>query len=104
MSQQAKSYLHTMQAHGRVLRGNPPRSISDDDLCATCANRVDQPDSDLSRCRAGWPTIINPDGYITECAQHQKPAPGPTPGYRCTHGLGYKCTTCYAQPGEVPYL
>jgi hypothetical protein len=30
--------------------------------------------------------------------------PGPTPGYRCVHGAGYKCRTCYAQPGEVPYL
>ena len=70
-SQQAKGYLHTMQVHGRVLRGNPPRSISDDDLCATCANCIDHPRGDLSICSKGWPTIINPDGYITECAQHQ---------------------------------
>ena len=69
--QQANGYLHTMQAHGRVLRGNPPRSISDDDLCATCANCIDHPRGDLSICSKGWPTIINPDGYITECAQHQ---------------------------------
>ena len=101
----SKLYPHQQALlDGARATGGSLHSISDDDACATCANRVDQPDSDLSRCRAGWPTVVNADDYITECAQHQKPAPGPTPVYRCTHGLGYKCATCYAQPGEVPYL
>lgn len=67
----ARETSGSLQAHGRVLRGNPPRSISDDDLCATCAKCIDHPRGDLSLCSEGWPTIINPDGYITECAQHQ---------------------------------
>lgn len=70
MSQQAKGYLHTMQAHGRVLRGNPPRSISDDDLCATCGHCLYSPGR-TSSCSKGWPTIVNADDYITECASFQ---------------------------------
>lgn len=65
MSQQAKGYLHNMQAH-------VARSISDDDLCATCANCHYRP-GELSTCCEGWPTIVNADGYITECDQHQPP-------------------------------
>ena len=83
--------------------GGSLHSIRDDDACATCAHCVYQP-GEQSSCTQGWPATPDADGYITACAQHQKPAPGPTPVYRRTHGLGYKCATCYAQPGEVPYL
>ena len=50
----SKLYPHQQAPlDGARATGGSLRSISDDDACATCANRFDQPDSDLSRRRAG---------------------------------------------------
>lgn len=43
------------------------KSISDDDLCASCMHRVPCA-GDMSRCQLSWPGDEDADGYITECA------------------------------------
>jgi hypothetical protein len=45
------------------------RSVSDDDLCATCRNCDYQP-GDLSDCEARWPGMEDADGYVQECEAH----------------------------------
>lgn len=56
----------------------PWKSISDDDLCATCVHLVYKPDT-LSLCMLaanGWPGIIaesgDMDGYFVECGEYEK--------------------------------
>lgn len=46
------------------------KSISDDDLCAGCANCHYQP-GESSGCGKGWPGREDEDGYVQECAEHQ---------------------------------
>lgn len=43
------------------------KSISDDDVCASCMHRVPCA-GDMSRCQLSWPGDEDADGYITECA------------------------------------
>ena len=43
------------------------KSISDDDLCATCAKCSYQPGA-MSGCEAGWPGLEDADGYVQQCA------------------------------------
>lgn len=45
---------------------NQRKSISDDDLCATCS-RCDFRPGELSSCRIGFPGEANADDYITAC-------------------------------------
>lgn len=42
------------------------KSISDDDLCATCSNCQYQA-GELSGCSQGWPGTSDADGYMQEC-------------------------------------
>lgn len=42
------------------------KSISDDDLCATCVNCAYAP-GEMSRCNKNWPGREDEDGYIREC-------------------------------------
>lgn len=44
------------------------KSISDDDLCASCNNCQFSPGA-MSCCSKGWPGIEDADGYIQECGQ-----------------------------------
>lgn len=43
------------------------KSISDDDLCATCGHCGYNP-GELSGCSQGWPGLEDADGYVQECA------------------------------------
>lgn len=43
-----------------------PKSISDDDLCASCRHCPYSP-GELSGCSQGWPGLVDGDGYIQEC-------------------------------------
>ena len=45
------------------------KSISDDDLCATCQHCEYRPGSE-SGCKQGWPGMQDGDGYVQECTQH----------------------------------
>ncbi|MDT8992780.1 hypothetical protein RQP54_18045 [Curvibacter sp. APW13] len=42
------------------------KSISDDDLCATCSHCTYRP-GELSSCALNWPGFENSDGYVEEC-------------------------------------
>ena len=42
------------------------RSISDDDLCSSCAFCAYQP-GELSACEESWPTQEGPSEYVKEC-------------------------------------
>lgn len=42
------------------------KSISDDDLCATCRN-CDYRPGDTSTCYINWPGTADDDGYIIDC-------------------------------------
>lgn len=44
------------------------KSISDDDLCATCQNCQYEP-GDLSGCTKRWPGHEDADGYVQVCAE-----------------------------------
>ncbi len=48
-----------------------PRSISDDDLCSTCA-RCDYRPGDTSRCAEGWPTSSDASEYVLQCPSFAK--------------------------------
>ena len=50
-------------------------SISDDDLCATCALCRYRP-GDESDCAKDFPAEFNPDGYAVTCAAYVETAPG----------------------------
>ena len=45
------------------------RSISDDDLCASCS-QCDYSPGDTSTCSKGWPCELNPDGYAYCCVEY----------------------------------
>lgn len=45
------------------------KSISDDDLCATCAHCQYQP-GEQSGCTRNWPGQQDADGYISSCHEH----------------------------------
>lgn len=45
------------------------KSISDDDLCATCAHCRYQP-GEQSGCTQNWPGQQDADGYISSCHEH----------------------------------
>lgn len=47
------------------------KSISDDDLCATCRNCEYRP-GDMSGCKNGWPGREDQDGYVQECEQYER--------------------------------
>ena len=42
------------------------KSISDDDLCASCKHCLYEPGA-MSRCLLGWPGLENEDGYVQQC-------------------------------------
>ncbi len=44
------------------------KSISDDDLCATCRNCQYRP-GELSGCIKDWPGLEDQDGYVQQCGQ-----------------------------------
>ncbi len=62
------------EIHAPVLRAiaftGVGKSISDDDLCAGCANCHYQP-GESSGCGKGWPGREDEDGYVQECAEHK---------------------------------
>lgn len=43
-----------------------PRSISDDDVCATC-RRCEYAPGEVSDCKNGWPGLQDSEGYVREC-------------------------------------
>lgn len=47
------------------------KSISDDDLCATCLNCQYRP-GDLSGCRHSWPGMEDQNGYVQECEKYER--------------------------------
>lgn len=51
------------------------KSISDDDLCATCSHCQYRP-GEMSECNKDWPGLENSDGYVQECSLFD-PIPGP---------------------------
>jgi len=44
------------------------KSISDDDLCASCSN-CDYRPGEMSSCKLNWPGLEDPDGYVQHCVQ-----------------------------------
>ena len=46
------------------------KSISDDDLCASCLNCQYNP-GENSTCAKGWPGFEDLDGYVQSCHEHQ---------------------------------
>lgn len=44
------------------------KSISDDDLCATCKNCDYQP-GEMSGCSLNFPGLEDADGYVQECTE-----------------------------------
>jgi len=51
------------------------KSISDDDLCATCRNCKYRP-GEMSGCKQGWPGMEDENGYVRECEQFERAAGG----------------------------
>jgi hypothetical protein len=49
-------------------------SISDDDLCSTCA-WCDYRPGDRSTCSLGWPATFDADGYAVECPEFEGVSP-----------------------------
>jgi len=47
------------------------KSISDDDLCATCRHCDYQP-GDMSGCHQGWPGLEDQNQYVVECSRHEQ--------------------------------
>lgn len=47
------------------------KSISDDDLCATCRNCQYRP-GEMSGCGKDWPGMENGDGYVQACEQFER--------------------------------
>lgn len=54
--------LKTIQVSGGM------KSISDDDLCATCQSCRYNPGL-MSGCAQDWPGLESDDGYVQECDQ-----------------------------------
>ena len=50
------------------------KSISDDDLCATCRSCEYHP-GEMSGCNKGWPGLEDADGYVQACSQYRTSAP-----------------------------
>ena len=46
------------------------KSISDDDLCASC-KQCDYRPGEMSGCREGWPGLEDRDGYVQECPEYR---------------------------------
>lgn len=44
------------------------KSISDDDLCASCAHCKYRP-GDMRSCDQNWPGLENSDGYVIHCLE-----------------------------------
>lgn len=49
-----------------------PKSISDDDLCATC-RRCDYQPGALSGCNLDWPGLADADCYVQQCTKFEEP-------------------------------
>ncbi|MDP2449614.1 MAG: hypothetical protein Q8Q74_08095 [Polaromonas sp.] len=49
------------------------KSVSDDDLCATCKNCQYVP-GEMSECSLNWPGNEDGDGYVQECAEFKSVA------------------------------
>ena len=47
------------------------RSISDDDLCATCTMCRYKP-GEVSTCALDWPCALNADGYAVRCVCYSR--------------------------------
>lgn len=47
------------------------KSISDDDLCATCRHCDYQP-GDLSGCYQGWPGLEDQNQYVQQCSRYEQ--------------------------------
>lgn len=75
----------------------PTISISDDDLCSTCARCSYNP-GELSACSVDFPAIRDADGYITKCGQYlqaagsAEKAPDQMPTFRATCTPGPRAT------------
>jgi hypothetical protein len=52
-------------------------SISDDDLCVTCARCAYNPGMS-SVCNDNWPAMVDSHGYVQECESFQSIALGTT--------------------------
>lgn len=62
-----------MQATIAIIRSDVRtgrRSISDDDLCATCL-QCQYLAGDLSGCSESWPCKTDADDYVTDCDSYQ---------------------------------
>lgn len=62
-----KTMLFMSSPHGQ----SAPRSLSDDDLCATCENCRYAP-GELSHCSEGWPGNPDPSEYVSECPEYRE--------------------------------
>lgn len=51
-----------------ISYSNGTKSISDDDLCATCRN-CDYRPGDMSGCSLTWPGLEDADGYVQKCTK-----------------------------------
>lgn len=47
------------------------KSISDDDLCATCRNCQYRP-GEMSGCDKDWPGLEDQNGYVQQCEQFER--------------------------------
>lgn len=53
-----------------TFHANNGVSISDDDLCATCAHCVYLP-GEISQCKLDWPGLRDRDQYVQVCRRYQ---------------------------------
>ncbi len=49
-----------------ITHSSGVKSISDDDLCATCSH-CDYKPGEMSGCREGWPGEQDRDDYVLKC-------------------------------------
>lgn len=64
----SKSPQH--QALRPVSASGGLKSISDDDLCATCAHCQYRP-GEYSGCTKNWPGKEDADGYVQQCTEFE---------------------------------
>lgn len=69
------------------------KSISDDDLCASCLNCQYRP-GDMSGCDKGWPGMEDENGYIQECVQFARTAEEQYAAERSKPVRRMYCTCC----------
>lgn len=60
-------------------RATAPRSISDDDACASCAH-CDYRAGEQSTCSQGWPGQAENAEYVTNCGEHVPTEPSTSDG------------------------